>query len=181
MVFVTGGSRSGKSEFAEQLASRLGKTVLYIATGKITDKEMEQRIELHKNRRPKTWITLEAYSNLDYEVNKINPEYQCILLDCCTLMVSNLLFELGAFHDQCTESEEALAEKIIPEFQKIVGLQNKLKLPFIIVSSEVGLGIVPSNKMSRVYRDVLGRVNRYLAGEAEEAYFCVSGLTIQLK
>lgn len=181
IIFVSGGSRSGKSEFAEKLVGEFGESILYIATGVNTDSEMNERILKHKNRRPKTWITMEAYKELDIELGKLENAFDATLVDCVAVMVTNILFELGAFNEDYCCDELKLAEIVISEFEKIVKFHIGEQKHLVLVTSEIGLGIIPEGKINRRFRDVLGRVNQYLAKRSNLAYFVVAGLPMKLK
>ena len=187
MILVTGGARSGKSAFAENLLQK-ENSVLYIATSIVFDKEMEQRVKLHRQRRKKEWETLEAYRNVGDKILLLNREYNGIMLDCITIMISNLLMEAAPnFTDEEYNNLDYRTEelKILDEMKKLIEavdkLENKYNTKAVFVTNEVGAGIVPENKLSREFRDIAGKVNQYLASEAKEVYLVVSGLPIKIK
>lgn len=178
MILVTGGARSGKSSFGENLLKNLEK-VLYIATSIPFDDEMKDRVKHHKEARPKHWHTLECYKDFDKKLyNKIN-NYNGIILDCITIMVTNIILE------ECknnTNEEFNLAEKkVIKEIKELINILKNFNGKVVIVTNEVGFGIVPENKLSRYFRDIAGRVNQLLAKECENVYLVVSSLPMKIK
>ena len=187
MILVTGGARSGKSAFAEQLL-QAESSVLYIATSIVFDKEMEERVKLHKQRRKKNWETLEAYREVGNKVLNLKKCYTGIMLDCVTIMISNLLMEAAPnFTDEEYNNLDYRVEetKILYEMKKLVEaikeMENKYYTKVVFVTNEVGAGIVPENKLSREFRDIAGKVNQYLAKEAKEVYLVVSGIPMKIK
>lgn len=163
ILFIVGGARSGKSRYAEKLAHASKKQVTFIATGEGLDREMRERIMCHKNARPKHWVTVEEPRCVSAAVKTI-PADACILIDCLTLLVSNLILK------------KVKAAVIEEEAKNIVTALKKRRGPSILVSNEVGLGIVPASRLGREFRDVAGRVNQIVAGESHEVYFMVSGI-----
>jgi adenosylcobinamide kinase/adenosylcobinamide-phosphate guanylyltransferase len=179
VVLVTGGSRSGKSKYAEELL-REKDDVLYIATAIVTDKEMENRINKHIERRNKNWTTFEGYKDLDKAVEKKSSDY--ILLDCVTIMVTNLMFDKERNYDYISlvEIDELLVE-IQGEFQKLISKARELNKTLVMVTNEVGYGIVPEYKLSRIFRDIAGSVNQFIANYCDEVYLVACGLPLKLK
>ena len=168
MIFVTGGARSGKSTFALQKASSLaGDAVSFIATAEALDTEMSERIERHKLERNPNWQTLEEA--LEIELALERATHNLVVLDCVALWVSNMLL-VGI-------SEAAMLERA----GAFITSATRLEKTVIVVSNEVGLGIVPDNALARDYRDALGRVNQTFAAASSEAYLLVSGLELRLK
>lgn len=187
MILITGGARSGKSVFAEQLLQK-ENSVLYIATSIVFDKEMEERVKLHKERRKKEWDTLEAYRNVGEKILDLNKGYKGIMLDCVTIMISNLLMEAAPnFTDEEYNNLNYREEekKILCEMKRLVEavkqMESKYNTKVVFVTNEVGAGIVPENKLSREFRDIAGKVNQYLAKEAENVYLVVSGIPVKIK
>lgn len=168
LIFVAGGARSGKSNFAASIAKKHNR-VAFIATCQPLDREMVKRIKIHRESRPENWKTFEEPQKVAVLLNKIDGDYDCILIDCFTLLVSNLLL---AKHTE---------EKIIAEVQSILTNIKKKKVAAIIVSNEVGLGLVPNTKLGRDFRDIAGKVNQLVAKEADEVYFTVSGIPVKIK
>ncbi len=170
-IFILGGVRSGKSRYALELAKRLSKKVLYIATctGASLDSEMNKRIALHKKTRPKYWRTIEAGSNINSLLMKFNDRYNVIIIDCMGLLVSNLL-------------EQGLTDKkIYDTFKDMPKVISRSKCATIVVSNEAGGGIVPDNYLARRFRDLLGLVNQIMAGCADKVIFMQSGIPITIK
>jgi adenosylcobinamide kinase / adenosylcobinamide-phosphate guanylyltransferase len=174
MTFILGGARSGKSRFAQELATKLGKRVLFVATGEPLDEEMSARIEAHKRSRSPAWKTLEAPTNVAKAMRGKIGDAEVVIIDCMTLLVSNLMG---------TEDidAETLEKKVTAELEDLVAFIRTTEAYFIIVSNEVGLGLVPPYPAARVYRDALGMANQMLAKNADEVYFMVAGIAIALK
>ncbi len=182
LILVTGGARSGKSTFAENLAKELGDNVLYVATAQQTDNEMKQRIEKHRERRPASWETFEGYKNLDTSLYNIIEDKSAVLLDCITIMVTNLMLQETFDWDRLTrEKVEEIEYDIQHQIERLISLSKMTKVPFILVTNEVGLGVVPPSVMGRDFRDIAGRINQLLAKAADEVYFCVSGIPMKIK
>ncbi|WP_288432874.1 bifunctional adenosylcobinamide kinase/adenosylcobinamide-phosphate guanylyltransferase [uncultured Deinococcus sp.] len=167
IVYVSGGARSGKSRFAEAYAARPGDDVTYLATAQAFDDEMRERIARHRGDRPAAWHTAEE--PLDVAQAARNIRTPTLLLDCLSLWVSNLLLA-GESEDRML----AATDDLLAALRERGGLS-------VLVSNEVGLGIVPDNALARTYRDALGRVNQRVAAASDEAYLLVSGLPLQLK
>lgn len=173
VIFVLGGARSGKSHFAQELAKELGARVLFIATGEPLDEEMKVRIEEHKKSRPDTWQTLEIPTNIGIRMMKEAEDADVIIIDCLSLLVCN-----------CTGDEldhQKAEEKIKVELNVLVSCINRLDSSFIIVSNEVGMSLVPDNKLGRLYRDLLGKANQHIAKHSDEVYFLVAGIPLKIK
>lgn len=178
MILVTGGCRSGKSEYGEKLVEAMGKRRLYVATGKVFDDEMARRVEKHKERRGELWITHEGYldlEDLDY------TGFDGILLDSVTSMVTNLLFDFIDDMDFAEVDFNGAESYIMEKFRKFAAAVEEKQLPCVMVTDEIGLGVVPETPLGRGFRDILGRVNQYLAGQAEQVYFVISGIPVQIK
>jgi adenosylcobinamide kinase/adenosylcobinamide-phosphate guanylyltransferase len=176
IFLILGGARSGKSNYAEKLAAELGRRVLYVATAEANDEEMARRIEVHRQARPSTWQTLETPRQVGAALaaaREVGPEV--ILLDCLTLLVSNIVLALE------TEPPEVVEAAIQAEVEAIITAQAELGIPLVIVSNEVGLGLVPPYPLGRIYRDVLGWANQRLAAVAAQVLFMVAGLPLTLK
>lgn len=167
IVFVTGGARSGKSTYAEGRAARSGEPVTYLATAVAFDTEMRDRIGRHRAERPTHWVTVEEPLNVPAAVQ--HAETPVLLLDCLSVWVNNLMF-----HDWTDAQILAATDDLVSAARNHAGT-------VILVTNEVGLGIVPDNALSRRYRDVLGWVNQRCAQASDEAYLLVSGLPLTLK
>jgi adenosylcobinamide kinase/adenosylcobinamide-phosphate guanylyltransferase len=182
-ILVTGGARSGKSSFAESLAHDAGdEQVLYIATSIPFDDEMRARVKKHKEQRPGGWATLEAYKEFDRQLGKVYEKNKVILLDCITLMVSNIIMEKCTDWSTLPEGcEGEIEQDVMLEINKLLSAVRRLDTTFIAVTNETGMGIVPENKLSRLFQDVAGRVNQVLARNSDDVYLCVSGIPVKIK
>lgn len=181
LVYVTGGARSGKSTFAENMIKD-SKQVVYIATSIPCDEEMVDRIKKHQNQRPKNWITIESFKDIDKDIGKLENKSTDILLDCITIMITNLMFESRRDYDTLSMDEINYLEKeISDQIDKVIKLKDIVNGTIIIVSNELGMGLVPEYRLSRIFRDIAGRMNQKLAKASDEAYLIVSGLQIKLK
>ena len=197
IVLVTGGTRSGKSAFAEKLLVGSDK-VLYIATAVVTDEEMKDRVKKHRDRRNSNWETFEGYSNLDVAIN--NFVVTDVLLDCVTIMSTNLMFDKKStnlmFDKKSTnlmleknqnfdsieyDVVDDIIKNIKEEFSKLISKVREMDINLIMVTNELGMGLVPENKLGRVFRDIQGIINQYVAELSDEVYFVACGLPIKLK
>ncbi len=180
-IFVTGGARSGKSTLAEKKTKEIGSRIAYIATSIAFDDGMKDRIRKHREARPNKWRTIEKYKGFyDVDMNEKFHNIDTVLLDCMTLMVSNLLLESNIDFDNCSMDEvDKIEGEIFKEVEALLGIMKDKNL--IIVTNEVGMGLVPSYKLGSIFRDIAGRVNQYLAERADEVYFTVSGIPMKIK
>lgn len=181
MILVTGGARSGKSTFAENLAQKKGNKVFYIATAVPFDEEMAERIEIHRQRRSKDWVTYEGYLNLYTVIEENKNKYDCILLDCVTILITNLLFYFANGKEPEQMNFEELEHKIMKQLELLLCACRQLKQECIFVTNEIGLGIVPQEKFGRKFRDIAGKANQLIAEYADKVYFVVSGIPMQIK
>ena len=170
--FVLGGARSGKSAFAERLA-RQGGRVLYVATAQAFHEDMERRIAVHRSQRPQEWGTLEEPLALPSLLPADLHGYDTCLLDCVTMWVSNLLPNLEG-------SPDAQGE-ILANAERLLEVCANSSATWILVSNEVGLGVVAPSTLGVAYRDALGRVHQAIAARADEVYFMVAGLALEMK
>jgi len=197
MIFVTGGARSGKSALAERLARErailagegrlledsensvagviVEAAVTYIATAEARDGEMRERIAEHRERRPDSWRTVEAPDNLPEAVEEALAGDGVVLVDCLTVYISNLLMSNGIAGGQ------RVKRAVDREMDELVEVCRSGDGRVIMVSNEVGMGIVPDNMLARTFRDVAGRANQKLAAAADEVYLCVSGIPMRVK
>lgn len=183
LILVTGGARSGKSTYAERLTAEAGGRVLYIATAVAFDEEMQQRIKKHRESRPKEWDTYEGYRDLGKVIETQGDNYDAILLDCVTVMLTNLLWGYpGMDFDQPSmkviqEAEDYAAE----EFGKLTTAALKSKAQIVLVTNELGSGLVPENAIARAFRDIAGRINQRIAADCNEVYLTVCGIPMKIK
>ena len=180
IILCSGGARSGKSEFAEQLALSLKGRKAYVATGQAFDDEMKDRIKKHQLRRGKEWITFEIPLHLHKNWEQIKNVSDVILIDCRTMFTSNHVFAQGDINTQ--EDANRIESIILEELRLLLQeINNSNDKTVIFVTNEIGLGIVPENKLARYFRDITGRVNREVASTANKMYLTISGITIELK
>ncbi|HVJ47833.1 bifunctional adenosylcobinamide kinase/adenosylcobinamide-phosphate guanylyltransferase [Desulfitobacterium sp.] len=183
-TLITGGARSGKSTFAERLAAHSGRPVIYIATAQVLDEEMTWRVKKHQHQRPDNWQLIEEPFAIPVVLEEIRYKNAVVLLDCVTIWLSNLLLKsLGStseslFPDTLTPEAE---EKILEQVQKVATLAQEITPQIIMVTNEVGQGIVPDNPMARSYRDLAGRANQLLARQADKVFYVVAGYPIEVK
>lgn len=169
IIFILGGARCGKSSYAVNLAKRLSKKVAFIATATPLDKEMNERIKLHRLSRPKHWKIVEESRDVASAISQLKKRYEVILIDCLGLLITNLLVD--GLNDKEIEKRTKLLNSSIP----------KLKSITIVVSNEVGSGIVPDNPLARRFRDLLGMANQNLAKKADQVILMQSGIPIIIK
>jgi adenosylcobinamide kinase/adenosylcobinamide-phosphate guanylyltransferase len=173
IILLLGGARSGKSYYAQQLAGELGNKVLFVATGEALDDEMHARIAEHKKSRPCDWRTLEITTGIGKEIEKQIGNADVVVIDCITLLISNLMRDKSDY----PEAEELIKTEIA----ELTEAMDRLDTIFVIVSNEVGMGLVPDNKLGRIYRDLLGKANQLLANQATEVYLMLACLPVQVK
>ena len=164
--FILGGARSGKSRYAEQLASDGGKEVVYIATAQAYDDEMQTRILHHKKQRPANWTTIEEALNLDKVLSNNSNITNCILIDCLTLWLTNLL---------CVNYDVTLAK------QALLDALRQSQSDIIIVSNETGMGVVPMGELTRRYCDEVGWLHQEIAALADQVVLMVAGIPVVIK
>jgi len=187
LIFIIGGARSGKSSFAEKKALEIQESVhgnvVYLATSIVFDEDTKNRVEMHQSSRPSSWKTIEQYKTFqsllgheDFIGNKI------ILLDCLTLMITNLLLEEEVdFETVPNERIKEIEQKIKEEIKSLITVcQNHNKI-LLVVSNEVGFGIVPTTRLGSIFRDVAGRMNQYIASLAEDVYLITAGIPLKIK
>lgn len=172
LTLILGGVRSGKSSFAQRLASESNR-VLFLATAEAGDQEMAARIKAHKESRPDRWDTLEEPLELADALSPIIGDYDVVILECITLWLSNLMLNEP-------EGNETMPD-ISTRISRLLDLYENGSASWIIVSNEVGLGVIPPTKLGRNYADELGRVNQQIAAEADIVYFMAAGLPLKLK
>lgn len=183
LVLILGGARSGKSAMAETLARRAPGRVTYIATAEARDDEMRRRIERHQSERPAEWTTVEEPLDLAGTVRGVAPESDVVLIDCLTLWLSNHLctVDLEESGPAREAAESGLVALIEDTSAAIVEAARTSDATLLVVSNEVGLGLVPATTLGRVYRDLLGTINRRLAAKADSVLLMVAGIPIDAK
>jgi adenosylcobinamide kinase/adenosylcobinamide-phosphate guanylyltransferase len=169
IYFITGGARSGKSAFAERLANGMTGKRAYIATAQALDPEMATRIQHHRKRRGAAWDTYEEPLAIADLLVKLNERYQIVLLDCLTLWLSNVIA-----HTNGDDAVNSRSDALVAAIKSFDGSS-------IIVSNEVGLGIVPDNPLARRFRDFAGMLNQKMAQAADEVYFTAAGIPMKIK
>lgn len=196
LTLILGGARSGKSTFAERRARELGgNDVLYVATSETKDEEMQQRVEKHRADRPSAWGTVEASRNVaqalrqaqDTSLRQGGSVARVILLDCMTFLVANHLMDAAGpeddpFDDPSADPFDAQIEAdVVAEVEALGTYLQETDVEMLVVSNEVGLGVVPPYELGRAYRDILGRANQILARHADEVYLLVAGIPMKVK
>jgi adenosylcobinamide kinase / adenosylcobinamide-phosphate guanylyltransferase len=179
-VLLIGGAGSGKSHRAQELARQQAGPVLFVATATPGDEEMRQRIAAHRRKRPPDWRTLEITAGVGKQILREHGGARVVIVDCITLLLSNILTRY------CSPEGEALDMPVIEsevtaEIEDLLDCVQRLDAVFIIVTNEVGLGVVPDNPMGRLYRDLLAGANRRLAAAADEVYLMVAGIPVAVK
>jgi adenosylcobinamide kinase / adenosylcobinamide-phosphate guanylyltransferase len=169
IYFITGGARSGKSAFAESVARGLAGRRAYIATAQALDAEMASRIERHRSSRGDAWDTFEEPLAVAELLNRLSGGYDIVLLDCLTLWLSNTIAH--------SDGEKAVSDRS----DELISAVRNFEGACIVVSNEVGLGIVPDNPLARMFRDLAGLLNQRVASVADEAYFTAAGIPIRMK
>ncbi len=199
LIYVTGGAKSGKSKFAEDLLLNMNngnQKNIYLATSLIYDEEMDIKVSLHKKRRQDRWITVEGYKNFYESLEKKFVEIYSkkkeiyekdifinnMLVDCLTNMISNIIFENIdiEWSNPAKDQIEKCDEVIENEVEKLIEISQKFE-NVIIVSNELGMGIVPSYPLGRYFREIAGKMNQKIAEIADEVFFVVSGIPIKIK
>lgn len=166
ITLVLGGARSGKSRMAEKLVTTLPSPWVYIATAQAFDAEMRERIRLHQGDRADGWVTVEEPLDLVAALSRVNATGRPVLVDCLTLWLTNILLD---------------GREVEAEAARLLDLLPTLTVPVVLVGNEVGLGIVPDNRLSRLFRDHAGRLHQDIARIADKVLFMAAGLPMQLK
>jgi len=178
LTFILGGARSGKSEHAQRLAVAGPAPVLFIATAQARDEEMMSRIALHRGNRPSHWQTMEWPSGVGNKVRAHAASAQTVVLDCLTLLVSNVMLQ----SDSDAENPDARAAQMAveSEVRSLLDAVGASKTHWIMVSNEVGQGVVPAYPAGRLFRDLLGWANTEVAGQADEVIWMVAGIPVPI-
>ena len=176
LIFLLGGARSGKSHYAEGWARQHGGAVLFVATAEAHDADMRQRIADHQTARPTAWHTLEAPRDCASHIAACNFQHETLILDCITLMTSQVL--LGLPKD-ATQQEANAA--MLKEVERLLEVYARSDATWLVVSNEVGMGVVPPTRLGNLFRDMLGRANQRIAAQADELLLLVAGIPWRLK
>lgn len=173
-ILVTGGVRSGKSKFAQDLAGKLGERVIYLATAQAFDDEMEERIAKHRMHRPDSWETIEEPIEIIPAILR-RKSGDTVLLDCLTLYLTNLFFK---YEKLALKEQEGVINAQIGVLAETI---KRSEANIVIVTNEIGWGVVPENELARRFRDLAGWANQTIASVCEEVYLLVSGLPVRIK
>ncbi|NLN14355.1 MAG: bifunctional adenosylcobinamide kinase/adenosylcobinamide-phosphate guanylyltransferase [Tissierellia bacterium] len=177
ITLVTGGARSGKSSFAESLLADK-EDVVYMATSRIFDKEMEERIKLHRDSRPAIWRTFEGNYNLKEAIG----EEKHYLLDCLTVLTSNIMFDITKDVEYIDyELQKRVEDKVLEEIKDLIQAVRAKDYNLVMVTNEVGYSVVPEHHISRVFRDIQGRINQRVAALSDEVYLVCCGIPVKIK
>ena len=185
LIYVTGGAKSGKSKFAEDLLLSMNngnQKNIYLATSIVYDEEMQTKVDLHKARRQNRWITVESYKNISESLKDFSVENNNMLVDCLTNMVSNIIFENEEIDWEKPKKNqlEKCDKNVKKEIQNLCKVFKNFE-NVVIVSNEVGMGLVPAYPLGRYFREIAGKMNQFVAEKADEAYFVVSGIPMKIK
>ena len=183
LILVLGGARSGKSTYAQKLAGEIASgsgRVAYVATGVACDDEMRARVEQHQRSRPSEWATIEASTEVAQVIERAGGEYAAMIVDCLTTLIANWLAGRGQLEEPI-ESMIELEKAILGRVGDLVCAAKGARATVIVVSNEVGLGVVPAFKAGRVFRDLAGLANQFIAREADEVYVMWAGIPQRIK
>ena len=169
-MLVIGGAKSGKSSFALQVCNTMDRDRIFLATAQALDKEMKERIIRHQTERDREWLTVEEPLNIAAAIGKLDDQDKLILLDCLTLWINNLFMKYEDDHQKIESSVEEL-------LKQLSGIRGTI----IVVSNEVGSGIVPDNPLARTYRDIVGSANQRIASISKKVVTVITGLPLVLK
>lgn len=182
LTFIIGAARSGKSAYAVELATKLGAPTLYVATAEAIDPEMRARIRRHRADRPRTWRTLEAPLEFAHRIASEAGPGSTVIIDCLTVWLGNLLEQHVHDANAPKESEiERARRQALEELELVCRLHGARQLQLLVISNEVGAGLVPPYPLGRIYRDLLGEINQLAARCADTVLLLVAGLPLELK
>ncbi|NLN97640.1 MAG: bifunctional adenosylcobinamide kinase/adenosylcobinamide-phosphate guanylyltransferase [Eubacteriaceae bacterium] len=181
IILITGGARSGKSTYAEKIVAESPEPVVYIATAIPFDEGMKDRIKKHREQRPSHWQTIERYK--DFEKLRDDPHFskaETVLLDCLTVMITNNMIDEPVDYDLCHIDEvNRIETKIKKQVTTLLDMCKNKKL--VVVTNEVGMGLVPAYRLGNYFRDISGRMNALVAQKADEVYLVVCGIPQKIK
>ncbi len=177
LTFLLGGARSGKSSLAVQWAQQRAQRVAFIATAQPVDEEMARRIARHRAERPAHWLTLEIPQGVGVALRRQPPQADLCILDCLTLLVSQVLLSATDAESPDPQAAQAAVEA---EIEALLATIEALPCDWLVVSNEVGAGLVPVSPLGRLFRDLLGWANRALAARADEVYYLVAGIPVPI-
>ena len=193
LIFVTGGAKSGKSKFAEEMLLKLNngnQKNIYLATSLVFDEETKEKVRLHKKRRKNDWFTVETYKNFKNKLNNFFENNDKIknnmLVDCLTNMITNIIFENQNIDWNNFERKlyiqtlKKLNKNVENSVDELLNITNQFENT-VIVSNELGMGLVPSYPLGRYFREIAGKMNQIVAEKADEVYFVVSGISMKIK
>jgi len=183
LILVVGGARSGKSTCAQELAKEItagSGRVAYVATGVACDDEMRARVEQHRRSRPPEWATIETPTEVAQVIKRVGEEYAVMIVDCLTTLITNWLAERGQLEEP-TEDMVELEKAVLGRVKDLTRAACEARATVIVVSNEVGLGVVPTFKVGRVFRDLAGLANQLIAHEADEVYVMWAGIPQKIK
>ena len=185
LTLVLGGTKSGKSLFAEKLAhvySNKNCKVAYLATAEVRDDEMADRVLRHKRRRPKEWVTIEAPIEIENTILNLDKGIKFLIIDCITLYITNLLLQNESKVDDKAKSADFIKSNvIIDKIKTLCDVCKKTDADVVVVSNEVGFSIVPDNRLARIFSDIAGHSNQIIAEKADEVYIVIAGIAQQIK
>ena len=181
LIMITGGARSGKSTFAEGYACRSGKKVIYLATAEIRDEEMQQRVEEHRRHRPSSFQLVEEPLSPERIIRAATAD-TFILLDCLTMLLSNhLLQKMEGEGEPTAQKQEEISASVLGYLDILAEQIEKSPADVLVVTNEVGAGIVPEHPLGRLFRDLAGTANQLIAARADEVWFVLCGLAKRFK
>ena len=172
LIFIVGGCRSGKTSYCMKLAGKYEK-VVYLATAQILDSEMQERVRKHQEDRPSHWTTVEEPIKIDNRLRQLDNSTQIVIIDCLTLYLSNLLL----MHKDLEKPEDIIMNNI----QDLLHTIKQIEPIVAIISNDTGSGIVPNNRLARLFRDISGFINQLVAKESDEVYKMEVGIPLRLK
>ncbi|WP_431222753.1 bifunctional adenosylcobinamide kinase/adenosylcobinamide-phosphate guanylyltransferase [Serratia sp. L9] len=181
MILITGGARSGKSGLAERLAAGVSDQVLYIATSVVTDDEMAGRVKRHRQARPAHWRTWEGSQHLGRVIDQQVTVGDAVILECITTWIANLMFDHTGETPMDKIDFDEVETLIQQQTTELLAACARSPAVVYLVTNELGMGIVPENRLARHFRDIAGRVNQRLAAAAESVFLVVSGIEVKIK